>query len=136
LWSHYANGHRGFCIEFDTSYFPFLNKNKVHKVIYSNSYPYVHPKYIPETNEFPITSLITKSKKWKYEQEWRILSTDGDTSIVYELHTLSSIYFGFLMPADQISKICHLLNNSNIPFYKMKISDKTYKLIPETYKVK
>lgn len=136
LWSHYADGHKGFCIEFDTSYFPFINLKKVHKVIYRDSYPYVHPKYVLETNEFPFTSLITKSKKWKYEQEWRILSTDGDTSIVYEINALTSICFGCLMPADQISKICQLLKNSNITFYKMKISDKTYRLIPEIYKYK
>jgi hypothetical protein len=134
MWSHYADGHKGFCLEFDTSFDPFLNHNKVHKVIYSDSYPFLHPKYIIEKNEFPITTLITKSKKWKYELEWRLLSRDGDTSIVYGKKALSSIYFGYLMPPDQISKICSLLIDSKVDFYKMNLSKTKYELLVEPYR--
>jgi hypothetical protein len=39
LWSHYADGHKGICLEFDTSCFSFNDLEKMHKVVYDNSYP-------------------------------------------------------------------------------------------------
>jgi hypothetical protein len=41
MWSHYANSHKGFCLEFDTSFEPFKPKKvqTVLKVSYSEKYP-------------------------------------------------------------------------------------------------
>ena len=38
MWSHYANNHEGFCLEFDTRYLPFKLKKteRLLKVIYSS----------------------------------------------------------------------------------------------------
>ncbi len=43
MWSHYADGHRGICLEFDTRYSPFNEVQKVLKVKYDNAYPVVSP---------------------------------------------------------------------------------------------
>jgi len=39
MWAHYADGHRGFCLEFDTTYAPF---NKARKVNYIPDIPQVN----------------------------------------------------------------------------------------------
>jgi hypothetical protein len=61
-WSHYADHHRGLCLEFE------VNKNIVEKVTYSNHRIQVH-------NEVDLKLmrqiLSTKFSHWTYEQEYR-----------------------------------------------------------------
>jgi len=40
LWSHYTEGHKDICLEFDTS-FPLFSKAK--KVVYSSDFPLIDP---------------------------------------------------------------------------------------------
>ena len=72
MWSHYANGHRGFVLQFDTEALFENFKQRPQKVFYppEESYP-----SIKDFNERNCTHmfLITKSSHWGYEEEWRIL---------------------------------------------------------------
>lgn len=94
MWSHYANQHEGFCIEYDFNKvsednFPI---DRLAKVIYSDSIPKINiqsliqvirrkidPKYIKDPNITQLTSatcleaIITKNHVWQYEEEWRII---------------------------------------------------------------
>lgn len=78
MWSHYAEGHRGFVLKFDTK---ALSKkfepHRIEKVIYlpRRSYPSVKDYY---QNNGTHMFLIVKSGQWKYEDEWRILMRRGD----------------------------------------------------------
>lgn len=73
MWSHYANGHKGMCLEFDTSYEPF---NRAFNVNYSNEFPSVSiVKLLMDSREISLTEetlkpLLTKYTAWKYEKEW------------------------------------------------------------------
>lgn len=77
MWSHYADKHQGFVLEFDTE---ALQQNFTSpqggKILYKVFYPptYSFPS-IKDFNERHGTHmfLITKSSQWKYEAEWRIL---------------------------------------------------------------
>ena len=75
MWSHYADQHRGFVIEFDTDH-PFFDQRRsdddhfhhVRKVLYSDERPTtVLSAFLGES------TLLTKSAEWEYEQEWRML---------------------------------------------------------------
>ena len=72
MWSHYADGHRGFVLQFDTEALLQNFKQRPQKVFYPpvESYP-----SIKDFNERDCTHmfLITKSSQWEYEEEWRIL---------------------------------------------------------------
>lgn len=89
MWSHYGNSHKGFCIGFDRDkLFNFLyNKYRsvgIIKVQYTNNYPIIKPspdKNIILKNIFEI-QLGTKSKKWSYENEYRIIITRKADKIV------------------------------------------------------
>lgn len=79
MWSHYANGHKGFCLEFDTNYAPFLDTEQLRRVIYSEKYPSLPFSYYlkDESEGIPDDILRTKSLNWKYENEWRLILDVG-----------------------------------------------------------
>ncbi|MCX7174528.1 MAG: DUF2971 domain-containing protein [Proteobacteria bacterium] len=69
MWSHYADSHRGICIEFDAAQHFFQYARKVN---YELDYPSIDPmSHLPEeVNEI---AILTKADFWKYEKEWRVI---------------------------------------------------------------
>ncbi|HVO75515.1 MAG TPA: DUF2971 domain-containing protein [Ignavibacteriaceae bacterium] len=83
MWSHYADNHKGVCIEFE---FPENSPEKfdLSKVNYCNEFPkftiedYRH--LLKEKIQNQIKQLITvKAKEWEYEKEWRLIHNDKNT---------------------------------------------------------
>lgn len=69
MWSHYADSHRGICLEFDGHFEFFVNTQEV-------KYPPVRPRINPfrqSQEEMMKAALLTKAEHWKYEQEWRLV---------------------------------------------------------------
>lgn len=70
MWSHYANGHKGFVVgfEFPPAYFSYHSQ-------YGNLRKVQYNKKIPEINAFSTFTkcLFIKSIDWRYECEWRIV---------------------------------------------------------------
>lgn len=74
MWSHYANGHKGICFQFNKKILE--DKFYCKKVDYKDEY-----LLFSEFNEaFPRNNvelikllLLRKSCHWKYEKEWRII---------------------------------------------------------------
>ena len=93
MWSHYADGHRGFCLEFDTSYDPFL---KSHKIEYRRTLPEVSPAdMILNPKDVPFMAMATvKAECWAYEKEWRTFHAEPDKAYTYPVDCLTGIYFG------------------------------------------
>jgi Protein of unknown function (DUF2971) len=70
MWSHYADSHRGICLEFEaTANTPLFGEAQ--PVEYAETY-----------TDFPLLgggfeqvdrAMLTKSSHWKYEGEWRII---------------------------------------------------------------
>ena len=89
MWSHYADGHRGFCLEFDTGFVPFSMAKQVH---YSDLLPLLP---LEDGNADLIESLATtKSNNWCYEKEWRIFNEYGDVEYGLNPGALKGIYLG------------------------------------------
>lgn len=63
MWSHYTDGHRGYCFELDTQ------GAEPEKVKYRKRYQ----KFNLFNND-PISGLLTKPLQWKYEKEWRLFA--------------------------------------------------------------
>ena len=102
MWSHYADKHQGFCLEFDTGKDPFINRREwIYSVNYSDLYPRLSLRDIfpepPPTIYSAMSILTTKSTCWSYEQEWRLLDMQGDHRLEYEPKALTSVYFGWKM---------------------------------------
>lgn len=85
MWSHYAAGHSGVCIGFDTSD-PFFQSAR--KVVYQKDYPDLSFDWFSKNltastgingdgkksagHEQIDRLFLTKAEQWKYEAEWRI----------------------------------------------------------------
>jgi len=84
MWSHYAENHRGICLEFDVANMLFSNACEV---VYREAYP----KWIPyDINDEPrrvMELILTKAEEWCYEKEYRLVSVDAPpTSSFLHLH--------------------------------------------------
>jgi hypothetical protein len=68
MWSHYADNHKGICLEFSTDYSLFGSAQEVQ---YLSSYPQWSPQALMDKTSPHI--LLTKSHDWSYESEYRII---------------------------------------------------------------
>lgn len=73
MWSHYANSHKGFCIGFDKFELFETTQGMLGRVSYSDSFPQM-PMFGDNTANFSML-IMTKSKHWEYEDEYRISKT-------------------------------------------------------------
>jgi hypothetical protein len=116
LWSHYADKHQGFCLEFDVTI--LLSKypgTKLYKVEY------------PKTNKrisFGIVEIVSnpnlleriltrKAYLWQYEEEWRLFCrTGGNECFGYDPTAISGVYFGEKMAYEHKEAIISILSTS------------------------
>lgn len=114
MWSHYADSHQGFVVEFDSDS-AFFNQKKtdvdefryMRKVEYSDHRPSITLNKIED-----FTPFLTKGSQWSYEAEWRIMFALADATQVIE-QPQSNIYL-FQFPADALRSITfgHRMNDS------------------------
>jgi hypothetical protein len=105
MWSHYADNHRGLCLEFSnrepqTSPFPTS-----WPITYQRDRPIVDTTVTAddiETDLIVRPGLFTKSLDWAYEKEWRALETTGAGPRVLPSGLISAVILGAKMkPEDR-----------------------------------
>lgn len=95
LWSHYANGHRGFCIEFERNSANKLGNYEItRRVQYRLDYPTINPT---KEDVFDL-KFFTKASEWEYEREWRLVYDKGDVEEPLADVEISAIVFGLRLP--------------------------------------
>jgi hypothetical protein len=70
MWAHYADGHRGVCVELEAQAGLFLSAQRV---IYAKKAPVIN-RLIDRPPEILEKSMFTKGAAWKYEKEWRVIA--------------------------------------------------------------
>jgi hypothetical protein len=94
MWSHYADGHAGLCLEFQV----FRKLGIPLDVTYADEFPIVN--FLTDSDRKQMeANLLTKAARWSSECEWRIINTDdgfGLRSFAPEI--LTGIIFGCRMP--------------------------------------
>lgn len=75
MWSHYAESHRGVCLEFDADNDFFGGALAIN---YQTSYPEVDMTS-DEEPALVVAALLTKSSIWSYEEEFRLVSREGQS---------------------------------------------------------
>jgi hypothetical protein len=132
MWSHYSDGHKGLCIEFDASQEDTIFWEAM-KVVYKEEYPIVNIMNIGKPDEF-CNALLTKSKHWEYEQEWRILKfkrwEGGPGAYNYPPKLLTGVILGALMEQQDKSRILHWISGypNKINVYQARINRTKYQL--------
>lgn len=103
LWSHYANSHRGFCLEFDATTDIFGHAMRVK---YQKAYPAIDFTEPDEDINFRV-SVLTKADFWDYEGEYRLVSMEPNEAgalpvnnhlFRFPEHLLTGVIFGCQMP--------------------------------------
>ncbi|MBD3341117.1 MAG: DUF2971 domain-containing protein [Candidatus Lokiarchaeota archaeon] len=125
MWSHYADYHKGFCIEFKR-----LSTNPL-----GAAQPVQYVKDYPSFNYFDDLPgnivkriLLTKAIDWCYEEEWRGIQK-ANTEVRYTDDMISGIIFGLRMPEDHKKEIYKILKNKkHIQYYQAELSPRKFKL--------
>ena len=134
MWSHYANEHKGFCIEYDfdemsqmcSHIYPIKYQQKLCKLIDFNN-----------KNDSIIEPIITKYIDWKYEKEWRMINYCKNENYVdkiddktyrYKLPNPIGIYMGCKISQEHEKKLEELCRKKNIKLYRMVMEPSEFKL--------
>lgn len=132
MWSHYADGHKGFCIEYDFSQSKELLPLPVY---YTENRPLVpwkaainntYENMAAATAELAIT-LLTKDSAWSYENEWRILVKASDEHNI-TMPPITCIYLGAAICEYDRNCILEIAKKLRIPVKQMKIDRGAYAL--------
>jgi hypothetical protein len=123
MWSHYSDGHRGFCLEYDTRFLPF---SKAVPVEYSEAYPTINPTQ--DINNLLIQLATTKSIGWEYEKEWRIFYEMGNKEFGVAVDALTGIYLGCEMPYVHKEVIALVLRDAPTKLYEARISETNFEI--------
>ncbi len=125
MWSHYADHHRGICLCFDLDDEAF--RAKLSPVIYSEDYP--TPDLSSGWQSDGIANiLITKSRHWAYEKEFRGLNTIGEGLFEYP-GRLSSVIFGYrcgLLDRQTVMSI--LATEIELEYFEAELSPQFYEI--------
>ena len=132
LWAHYANGHRGFCIEYDLDTLMSLYDNDLFsfEIKYCNTPPTLSHNDMNKLDDskFIYQKLMgIKSIKWKYEKELRIISQEIGFKN-YDYRAVKSIYFGIRFPNDKKQSVMKTLKGRKINYFQMTLKPNTYTL--------
>lgn len=116
MWSHCANNHTGFCIEFERRNVKdnFLSHFMCRKVQYTGDYPNLH-----QIIDLSDVNLFTKAEGWRYESEWRLVTKRGN--VVLPLPApITAIYFGLRSDEENIKTVKNIFSNESVTFYLAK----------------
>ena len=141
MWSHYANKHRGVCIEYDFSLLEQLENINAFllPVMYSNERPLLPFEKLELENGqakqesviriMPdlIRAILTKSKFWDYENEWRFIALAEPKQPV-KLPIISRIFTGSNITEENFQKVVSAIGNRHIPITKYSLKRDKYEL--------
>lgn len=136
MWSHYADSHRGICIEYDFSaidgeeaVFPIEYRSQLPQFPYDTIF-----EYNDKNEEFArmaiIDCLLTKDRCWEYEGEWRILH-DAKIGHMCNMPPISCICLGAKMEDGLKRTVIQLAKDKGIPVKQMMLKDNTYELFAQ-----
>lgn len=146
MWSHYADKHKGICIEYDIEKIYDKDNLIINKVNYKM--PIITNKSIADNEILEIDNInrlielfSIKSDEWKYEKEYRILYYDKEKrkdGILIDC-PIKSICFGTETLEDDKKLICEIIKNkkgNQIKFKEAKFDkEKLLKINIEDYKL-
>lgn len=145
LWSHYADNHRGICLEYEFTDNDF--RKGCFPVVYSPSqpvlerverYPADHPVAgaagtlsINMNNEAKV--FLTKSQDWFYEQEYRVIRVAKKLTEVGERQpipaNLTAVYFGLRASQQLVAVVGRLLHDRPaIKFWNARLTPGQFQL--------
>jgi len=128
MWAHYAEDHKGMCLEFERKDGELLASfDSTQPIVYTDNHPKLSPKSLLDktaTLKSKKRILYVKSKHWEYEQEWRHIVGDGNMLRPWPA-PLKAVYFGCKVDESDINLVKNVIADSKITYFKgCQYSDK------------
>jgi hypothetical protein len=84
MWAHYADKHRGLCLEFDAG----REFGASFQVVYRDEMLAIGPNVLAgDDKALADAVMLTKSSEWGYENEYRMLARDGGADPAFSMTT-------------------------------------------------
>lgn len=134
MWSHYADKHKGFCLQFDKAKLEAWQCCR--PIDYGNRFLSFREfnNALPDTEKLGHL-LLRKSGHWTYEKEWRIIvNPDNDNSGIryykFPEELLTGVVFGCQMKDDKRRVIKDFLKNrkNHVQCYEAKKKENEFAL--------
>ena len=140
MWSHYAQNHTGYCIEYD------FEENDM---FYRHLYPVIYTKdryavskmdMLNENTEWIYRTTCRKADVWAYEKEWRIITANFNKVMPQKLkypngkyvldlrNNIKAFYLGAKISEGFKDEMIQFGRKNGITIYQMMLSSKTYEL--------
>ncbi|WP_428737440.1 DUF2971 domain-containing protein [Sulfurimonas sp.] len=130
MWAHYADYHKGFCIEYDIENIPYSDYRRrfLYPVIYSDSMFDATEHFMQDAKSENFNSLhlikagLVKAKDWTYEKEWRLIFSSGTLAQEqsYYMGKPKAVFLGTRISESNQEKLVQICERKKIPLYKMK----------------
>lgn len=117
MWSHYADSHKGFILEFDSNFIPGV---KIEKVEYRNDRAWLTFEDIDDDDFHEV--FFNKSEEWSYEHEYRVVLPLSEAAEIkddkyhlfkFDKKSVRSITFGCAMSEDDKNEIIKLIESDS-----------------------
>lgn len=131
MWSHYADSHKGICVQFDTSVSESSDIiGGAVQVDYQDNIPTVDYYYLSK-KDMALQVVATKSTEWKYEDEWRTLEMDAArTTVPYPPDALSGVILGKEISQENKDQVLELVakQDHDVTVEQAALDPNTYSL--------
>jgi hypothetical protein len=142
MWSHYADQHRGFSIEYDLQVLPPENLfvRMLYPVIYSDALFDATRYYLAALRDrpgfnilFPALASLYKSPEWSYEREWRLVIPAGlvKEPSRWRAPKPKCLHLGSRMNAEQRDKVLAIARKRDIEVYQTFLAEDSFSLRSE-----
>ncbi|SEW31192.1 DUF2971 domain-containing protein [[Clostridium] fimetarium] len=156
MWGHYADSHKGFCVEYDFNDYIKNSDNtleNLNNTIMSCLLPIIYkskPREVPidlfykkalnnkltafqenHFKKFLLQNYLTKSSAWSYENEWRLILTQNECekyNNMLPFPYIKAIYLGYGMSLENKEYMYKLAMRKGISVYDCALRDDSYEL--------
>jgi hypothetical protein len=143
LWSHYAQNHSGFFVEYDleslTRDHPF--RRNLYPIIYSpNLYDltgWSETLVGTDRRQFnpirPLLAALHKFEGWQYEREWRVVMIEPKLTEdrCWEVPTAARLFLGSQMQAESKRELRAICAKRKIEVWQMGLASSKFQLLAE-----
>jgi hypothetical protein len=114
LWTDYADDHRGICLRFDDDIATAPHIGLAMRVSYQDERPRIEVWRKDHGYDRFIKYLLTKTRKWEYEQEWRLVDTGFTGNRAFPDSALSGVIFGSAISEADREEVIRWIENRRL----------------------
>lgn len=130
LWTDYADSHRGICLRFDDIGFDkqcdlsaVPHFGLAMRVSYQDDRPLIQVWGKDHGYEMLISYLLTKTRQWEYEQEWRLVESGFTGNRPFPPAALSGVIFGAAISEADREEVVKWVGTSKLPVDLLQAQD-------------